>query len=309
MTLTDKYRPRRWDEVVCHAAEVRALTNALKTGSTRAFLFTGPSGVGKTTLARLAAAQVGCKGDLLEIDAATYTGVDEMRAVTATLSYRPLGVGAVKGVIVDEFHAVSKNSAQSLLKILEEPPPWVYWFLCTTDPARILPTIRTRCMVCALKPVPRADLQDLLRDIVDAEQLQLPRGVVELCAHEARGSPRQALANLATCAAVKTIDEARALLRSAEGAPAAFELARALQRGSSWDVVWNLLGQMDDIDPESVRHVVIDYATKAILGRKQATEQGLAILKAFSKPFNHHDGISPVVLACGELFFGDGQSR
>lgn len=305
MSLTDKYRPQAWDEVVGHPAQVKALRNALTKSTNRSFLFTGPSGVGKTTLARLAAREVGCV-DLLEIDAATYTGIDEMREVAAGLQYQPLGKDAVKAVIIDEFHALSKAAVQSLLKIIEEPPPWVWWFLCTTEPARVLKTIETRCFRCDLKPVKVDVLYSWLADVADAEEiLQSKHGdtVIDLCTTEAQGSPRQALANLALCAAAGSLKEAQELLRSAQESTEAIELARALSAGHSWGDVQKILKGFQDINPESVRHLVRAYATKVAISVKDEAVCGrhIEILDAFSTPFNPADGISPLVLACGKV--------
>ncbi len=125
-----KYRPKDFDEVVGQDAVVKSLQQAVKNNAGHTFLFTGLSGVGKTTLARITAATVGCvSSNLIEIDAATHTGVDDMRDVTFSLKYKPIGVGSVKVIIVDECHMLSKSAWNSLLKVLEEPPAWVYWML------------------------------------------------------------------------------------------------------------------------------------------------------------------------------------
>lgn len=305
--LINKYRPTEWDQVVGHGFQVKALRAALGKGSARTFLLTGASGTGKTTLARIAATEVGCKeGDLLEIDAATHTGIDDMREAAASLLYRPLGEGAVKAVIVDECHALSKAAVQSLLKILEEPPPWVYWFLCTTEPGRILTTIRTRCLHLALSPVQTRPLIDLLLSIAKEEKIRNPAiaEIALVCAQKAEGSPRQAIANLSLCFGAKTKEEAQQLLRDGAAPGEAIELARMLARGASWIDIQDILGRLKEAEanPESVRHVVRAYITTLILGAKSEKQagRGLEILDAFSQPFNSFDGISPLVLACGK---------
>ena len=300
--LINKYRPKDFSEVVGQDAVVRSLQANLKRNSSRTFLFTGQSGVGKTTLARIVAQEAGClPGDLLEVDAAVNTGIDDMRAVASTLLYRPLGEGAVKAIIIDESQALSKAACQSLLKILEEPPPWAFWFLCTTEPARVPENIRTRCTRYDLKPVEIGVLIDLLEDVATQEKLKLDPKIIDLCAKEAGGSPRQALSHLATCAGVKDITEAKELLRSAIESEEAVNLARALVRGAGWNEVQRLLKGLDKVNPESVRHVVRSYLTKVALGAKTEASAGAALelLDCFSEPFNSGDGLSPLALACG----------
>lgn len=303
-----KYRPEDFGEVVGQDAVVKSLKHALARDASHTFLFTGPSGVGKTTLARIVAATIKCQPqDLLEIDAATNTGIDDMREVTSGLNYRPLGDGAVKVIIVDECHMLSKSAWNSMLKVLEEPPDWVYWMLCTTEPLRVPASIKTRCLAYDLKPVALMQLIELLDYVVGSEGLvKIKEGIVSLCAKEADGSPRQALVNLATCIGAGSVSQARELLRSAEGSAEAFELAQLLVKGATWEQVQALLKQLSDTSPESIRQVVRAYVTKTVLvsKREDSAGRGLAVLDAFSEPFHPSDGITPVVLACGRLLLG-----
>jgi DNA polymerase-3 subunit gamma/tau len=144
-SLATKYRPETWEEVVGQDAVVKSMKVVVTKKSSKCFLLSGPSGCGKTTLARIAARSLGIKGGgaLREIDAASKTGVDDMRQVCVDLGYKVLGGGS-RGLIVDECHQLSKAAWNSLLKITEEPPPDTYWFFCTTEPSKVPVTIKRR---------------------------------------------------------------------------------------------------------------------------------------------------------------------
>lgn len=311
MTLHTKYRPSSFDEVIGQDHACASLERAIEKKSSQCFLLSGPSGCGKTTLARIAAARVGGQGrDITEIDAATFTGIDDMRAITQTLMYKPFGKNK-RIYIVDECHMLSKAAWNSLLKATEEPPAWAFWFFCTTEPGRVPETIRTRCFALQLKGVSYKLLYSMVEEIAKME-LIFPNkvagkgyGIMELCAKEAGGSPRQALVNLGVCAAAKDKDTAAKLLRSAIESVPAKELATALMRGAGWGEVQRILSDLKEQNPESTRHEVRSYITAIIMNTKKekVARQGMEVLDAFSEPFLNGDGMSPVVLAAGRVTF------
>ncbi len=186
--LARKWRPKAFDQLVGQPHVVTALANALDTGRLHhAYLFTGTRGVGKTTLARILAKSINCETgvssrpcgkcracteidagrfvDMLEVDAATNTKVDEMRELLDTAQYMPVS-GRYKVYIIDEVHMLSRHAFNSMLKTLEEPPEHVKFILATTDPQRLPVTVLSRCLQFNLKSLPPQALAAHLKRVL-----------------------------------------------------------------------------------------------------------------------------------------------
>src|SRR5215212_12025125 len=184
LALARKYRPRNFGELAGQEHVMRALVNALETNRVHhAFLFTGTRGVGKTTIARILAKSLNCETgvtatpcgvcgacvaidegrfvDLIELDAASNTGIDNMREILDNARYAPT-VGRYKVYLIDEVHMLSKAAFNSMLKTLDEPPEHVKFVLATTDPQKIPPTVLSRCLQFSLTPLPRAAIGERL---------------------------------------------------------------------------------------------------------------------------------------------------
>ncbi len=213
--LARKWRPRGFAQLVGQEHVVRALTNALAQGRLHhAYLFTGTRGVGKTTLARILAKCLNCETgvtpepcgvcpacreidggrfvDLIEIDAASYTGIDNMREVIENAQYAPTA-GRYKVYIIDEVHQLSKHAFNAMLKTLEEPPGHVIFILATTDPQKVPVTVLSRCLQFNLKQMPPGHVAGHLKQVLEAEHVPFEAGALALLARAAAGSMRDAL--------------------------------------------------------------------------------------------------------------------
>ena len=304
--LHRKYRPLDWDQVIGQDAVVKGIRDVLRKKTAHSFVFTGGSGVGKTTAARIVSTKVGCTpNNLLEIDAATNNGVDIMRALTEGTAYKAFGESAVKVLIIDECHILSKQAWQSLLKSVEEPPAHCYWIFCTTEAGKIPTTIETRCACFEFKPVPVDDIQTLLEQVVTSEGYETPEEVTSVIARQSFGSPRRALTYLAKCYACQTAKEALTLLQRADEEGDTIILARALVKGLSWAKAVKILKSLENQNPESIRIVILAYLTKIALDTKSDQQAGrvLELLDCFSEPYNSSEGFAPLLVSLGRAIF------
>jgi len=217
ITLYRKYRPKNFEEVAGQKEIVKTIKTSLRNGKTsHAYLFTGPRGVGKTTLARLIAKGVNClengitdepcnrcenclainNGTFLEeIDAASNRGIDEIRQLKEKINYQPVK-GRKKIYIIDEVHMLTKEAFNALLKTLEEPPEHVIFILATTEADKILPTIISRCQRYDFKTLSLNDMKEQLRFIGKNEGVDIPDEVLELIYESSGGSVRDAVSIL-----------------------------------------------------------------------------------------------------------------
>jgi DNA polymerase-3 subunit gamma/tau len=216
--LYRKYRPQTFEEVVGQEAVVRTLGNAIGTDAVRqAYLFAGPRGTGKTSMARILAKCLNCAQgptttpdgtchacraiaagtslDVIEMDAASQRGIDDIREIRDRVVLQPVE-GRYKIYILDEAHQLTDAAWNALLKLIEEPPPHLVFVFCTTDLSKVLPTVRSRCQTFVFQRPRLQDLVKVLRQIADAEGIDAPDQALALVARSGRGAYRDAVSTL-----------------------------------------------------------------------------------------------------------------
>ena len=220
LALYRKYRPTSFDDVVGQEQLVTLLTSSIKQKKTaHAYLFCGGRGTGKTTVARIFARDIGCNPeDIIEIDAASNRGIDEIRELREAVRTAPFS-SPFKVYIVDEAHMLTKEAANALLKTLEEPPSHVIFILATTDPEKLPSTIVSRCQKIVFKQPDLATLAKRLMHVADKEGKKLADESAELLARHGKGSYRDALGMLEQVLAISDKEVVHAHVTALLGTP------------------------------------------------------------------------------------------
>ena len=280
--LARKWRPRSFAQLAGQEHVVKALSNALSQNRLHhAYLFTGTRGVGKTTIARIFAKSLNCETgitatpcgecsackeidsgrfvDLIELDAASNTQVDNMRELLESALYAPTS-GRFKVYIIDEVHMLSKSAFNAMLKTLEEPPAHVKFILATTDPQKIPVTVLSRCLQFNLKQMPPALIVSHLQYVLGQEAIPFENGALNLVARAAQGSMRDALSLMDQAIAYSSGKVDEALVRTMLGAidqGYLFDLLEALRER-------NGVALLEIADNMAARSVAFDAALQEL---------------------------------------------
>lgn len=294
LELYRKHRPRAFKHVIGQDDAVRTLQTMVQANRVpHALLFTGPSGVAKTTLARIIARKLDChESCLAEVNAADFRGIDMVRDIRTRMSLSPIN-GKVRVWIIDEAHKLSNDAQNALLKMLEDTPKHVFFMLATTEPGKLLKTIITRCTEIRLRELSEAALKQLVNDIAQKEGMKLSEEVVDKIVECSFGSGRMALVllnKLIGCEEDQMLDT----IEKGVANKAAIDLCRVLLKGAQWKEVAALIKTIEE-EPETVRRIVLAYMTNVLLG--SGSPRAKFLIQCFQ--FNYFDtGKAGLVLSC-----------
>lgn len=297
MSLYLKYRPTNLSQVKGNEAIVVTLEGMLEDMKTcpHSFLLHGLTGCGKTTIGRIIADRLGCKEkDLQEINSADFRGIDTIRELLKNSQFLPVE-GEARVWLIDECHKMTNDAQNALLKILEDTPAHVYFILCTTEPQKLLPTIKGRCIQFQVLPLNDSQMYGLLRSIVHSEKETLEKEVYEQIIQSSKGLPRNAIQILEQVLNTPTDNRMEAARKAEAEFVQSIELCRALLKGASWKDIRPILTGLRDQEAESIRRAVLGY-TQAVLLNTENDRAGL-ILEEFISPF-YDGGFPQLVYAC-----------
>ena len=282
MELYRKYRPSAFDEVVGNEMAIKTIRKELKHGS-HVFLMTGPAGTGKTTIARIMASYLKAGPmSVFEVNSADNRGIDSAREIMEKMRFNPSD-GDSMVWILDEFHQQTKPAQEAFLKPLEDTPSHVYFFICTTNPEKLIAPLKSRCSLINMKPLKPEEMEHLIARTAEAEKIELSEDVVGRIAEIADGGSRRALKLLGKVLYLDNDKERMRALKDAGNeneSKETIDFCRALYSGKGWNAVSGLLQNMDLSEPEKIRYAVLGYGNSILM--KGINEGALKVMEAFS---------------------------
>jgi len=299
--LYKKYRPRSLKTVVGNNETVAALRNMIARKTIpHTILFSGPSGCGKTTLGRILKKELHCSDmDFREMNCSDFRGIDTIREIARNMNLSPAS-GDCRVWLLDEFSQMSKDGQNAALKMLEDTPAHVYFFICTTDPQKLLKAIQTRCCKMPVELLNHADMKKLISRISKREEIDITDDTMESIIDAAAGSARNALVVLDKITNLPE-DQREKAISQLEDSKEGIELCRALYKRASWSKISKLIKEIKS-DPESLRWAILGYAKSILLNKGDS--HAYQIIVCFENNF-YDSKEAGLVRACYEVLHGE----
>ena len=301
--LYKKHRPKRLPGMIGNENTVNSLNNMLERKTLpHTILFHGPSGCGKTTLARIIRRELNCHDmDFQELNCSDFRGIDAVREIARKMNLSPSVAGSCRIYLLDEVHQTTKDAQHAMLKMLEDTPKHVYFLLCTTEPNKLLKTIRTRCCEMPVRLLTHDELEKLVKRTAKRGKIELSEEVLDEIVNASQGTARTALVLLDKISNLSEEERLKAIQDKIADENEAIELCRALMKKESWSKIAGILKNLKG-EPESIRYAVMMYARAVLLNKSDY--QAYLIIDAFKD--NFYDSKSAgIIYACYECIFGD----
>lgn len=300
MELYNKYRPTTPEEILGNDLAIKSIETDLKAGS-HVFLLTGPGGCGKTTTARVFAKKLGGNElSIHEINSSDNRGIDTVREIMEQIRYAPVD-GSSSIYILDEVHTQTSNAQNSLLKVLESCPSYVYFFLATTNPEKLIQPLKTRCSIVDLKPLDHTKMFSLIRKVCFKEGAKVSPDVMHKIADLSEGSSRKGLKILSSVIGLSSDEERLEYLNKnvfSDDKAEVKELCQALLKQEGWSKYMQCLeGLKDDLssNAESIRQAVMGYAFAVL--KKGMNPVAVAMIQTFSNVDCYKNGKNGIMVA------------
>lgn len=291
------FRPDNFEGLLGNLQLKKSISGLLKKPDhPHSYLLYGDSGCGKTTIARIITNTLNIT-NIREINCADDNGIETARNIIKEMQYKDL-TGSATAYILDEIHSVSKNFQNGLLKPLEDTPNHVYFFLCTTNPEKLLKTVRNRCTQYKVEKPDNRELLDYLQKILYAQEQNVNRRVLKYLINQCDSVPRLCLTTLEKVVEVENEEDQKHIIdRVSANENQAIELCRMLLKGGDWNSVSVLLKNITG-EPETIRRIVLSYMSKVLLS---GNDRAALVIDCFSE--NYYDsGFAGLVKSCYEVF-------
>ncbi len=294
MELYKKYRPKVLEDLMGQSGVIKMLGNMINNDNIpHAILLTGSSGCGKTTIARILRRKLKCgKHDFNELNCADDRGIDDIRKIRRRMNQVAIS-GKTRIWLFDEAHKLTNDAQNALLKMLEDTPSHVYFMLATTDPQKLIKTIRTRCTEIALNPLLDKDMGTLLLTVSKQEKIKVPKQAISKIVEVSEGSARKALVILNQIIDL-SLEEMLETIRANTAEVQGIAVARALLNPrTTWQAMTKVLKECSKEEPETIRWIVLGYMKSVMLGGGKPTDRAYIIIESFREHFydSKHAGL------------------
>ena len=303
--LIQKYRPISFAEMVGNKLMVQKLAEVIKTPThPHAFLLSGESGIGKSTIAYILAREFNAAAT--KLDAASNSSVDDTRKLVEMAGYKPITVEANRLYILEEAHNFSSKAFEPLLDLLEFPPVYCYFVLCTTEPEKIPKTIKTRCYEVPLKPLKLQEIEGLIQTVSDIEGWIVNNDVFAAICQAAQGSARKALSILQAGWSLQSRDELAQVVAEVEATdePMIQLCAYLMKGGRAWIQISKYMERVEDYD--AALTMACRYFTNALTRSQEAQAKDVyRLLRAFTDTYYGHDRKVQLYVSICKILFGE----